>query len=55
MNKYGPKAKQVIQKTMRDFEAGRLKSGQSGRKLTDRKQAVAIGISEARSKHYKTP
>jgi hypothetical protein len=55
MNKYGPKAQQTIEKTMKKFGEGKLKSGQSGQKVTDRKQALAIGISEARAKHYKTP
>ncbi len=39
---------------MRRFKKGTLKSG-SGEKVTDRKQAIAIGISEARRKGYKTP
>lgn len=55
MNKYSPKAQQVIEKTMKEFHAGKLKSGSSGGKVTSRKQALAIGISEARAKHYKTP
>lgn len=54
MNKYGPKAQEEIHKAMDEFKAGKLKSG-SGKKVTDRDQAVAIGISQARKKHYKTP
>lgn len=55
MNKYGPKAQEVIEDTMQEFSEGKLKSGKNGRKVTSRKQAVAIGISKARDKGYKTP
>lgn len=54
MNKYGPKAQDTIEETMDKFGKGELRSG-NGKKVTDRKQAVAIGISEARSKGYKVP
>lgn len=54
MNKYGPKAVKKIERTMHEFEDGKLKSG-SGDKVTSRKQAVAIGISEARKEGYKVP
>lgn len=54
MNKYGPKAAKEIKKTMREFKHGDLHSS-SGDKVTDRDQAVAIGISKARAKNYKTP
>jgi hypothetical protein len=55
MNKYGPKAQEKIHKVMEEYEDGTLKSGRSGKKVTSRKQAVAIGISEARKEGYKTP
>lgn len=55
MNKYGPKAQKTIEKTMHEFSEGKLKSGKSGRRVTNRQQAVAIGISKARDAHYKTP
>lgn len=55
MNKYGPKAQEKIEQTMHEFTEGKLKSGKSGRKVTNRKQAVAIGISKAREAGYKTP
>lgn len=55
MNKYGPGAKKTIEQTMKKFDKGDLKSGRSGRKVTSRQQALAIGISEARKKGYKTP
>lgn len=54
MNKYGPKAQEKISKVMEEYDKGTLRSS-SGDKVTDRKQAVAIGISEARKHGYKTP
>ena len=54
MPKYGPKAQQKIEKVMEEFKKGKLKSS-SGKKVTKRPQAVAIGISEARSAGYKVP
>lgn len=55
MNKYGPKAREEVEKAVREYKAGKLKSGQSGQKVTDRKQAVAIGLSKARKKGAKAP
>lgn len=55
MNKYSPKAEAKIEKTMKEFKEGTLKSGSSGQKVTDRKQAVAIGISKAREAGHKVP
>lgn len=52
--KYGPKASEKIGRTMREFKLGKLKSG-SGRKVTSREQAIAIGIAQARSRGYKAP
>ena len=40
---------------MREMKAGKLKSGRSGRKVTSRKQAIAIGLSEARAEGDKVP
>jgi hypothetical protein len=54
MNKYGPKAQQKVQKAMHEFKKGQLKSS-SGQKVVNRKQAVAIGLSEARSEGGKVP
>jgi hypothetical protein len=54
MNKYGPKAAKKIEQVMHEYEQGSLKSGHGG-KVTSRKQAVAIGISEARKRGYKVP
>lgn len=54
MNKYGPKAQEKVHKAMHEMEEGTLKSG-SGKKVTSRKQAVAIGLSEARKEGAKAP
>jgi hypothetical protein len=53
--KYGPKAQEKVRKTMHDMKRGKLKSGRSGKKVTSRKQAVAIGLSEARRAGGKVP
>ena len=55
MAKYGPKAQEKVEKAMKEFEKGELKSGRSGKKVTNRKQAVAIGLSEARKQGAKVP
>jgi hypothetical protein len=55
VNKYGPKAQQKVGKVMDEYKEGTLKSGQSGKKVTSRKQAVAIGLSEARKAGAKVP
>ena len=52
--KYGDKAQEKIGKVMHEFKEGKLKNS-SGDKVTDRKQAVAIGISEAREEGDKVP
>lgn len=54
MAKYGPKAQKKMEKVMGEFKEGTLKSS-SGQKVTDRKQAVAIGLSEAREAGAKVP
>jgi hypothetical protein len=53
--KYGPKASEKIGQTMHEWKRGTLKSGGSGKKVTSRKQAIAIGLSQARAKGYKVP
>jgi hypothetical protein len=53
--KYGKKAGEEIKKAVRKQKKGSLKSGKSGTKVTSRKQAVAIGLSEARKKGAKVP
>lgn len=55
MAKYGKKAQETIEEVMEEFKEGKLKSGKNGKKVTSRKQAVAIGISEARKKGAKVP
>jgi hypothetical protein len=55
MAKYGPKAQEKVEKSMEEFKAGKLKSGGNGQKVTSRKQAVAIGLSEARKSGAKVP
>lgn len=47
MTKYGPKAHEKVAQTMHEYKHGKLKSS-SGYRVTSRKQAVAIGLSEAR-------
>lgn len=54
MAKYSKGAGKNVKKTMRKMKKGTLKSG-SGRKVTSRKQAIAIGLSEARKKGAKVP
>jgi hypothetical protein len=55
MAKYGRKAGQKVERAMRERKRGTLKSGRSGRKVTSRKQAIAIGLSEARRAGGKVP
>jgi hypothetical protein len=53
--KYGKKASQKVKRAMHERKRGKLKSGRSGRKVTSRKQAIAIGLSEARRAGGKVP
>ena len=55
MAKYGKKAQETVKETMEEYKEGKLKSGGSGKKVTSRKQAVAIGLSKARKKGAKVP
>lgn len=55
MAKYGPKAQEKVEKTMKEMKQGELKSGRSGKKVTSHKQAVAIGLNEARNEGAKVP
>jgi hypothetical protein len=55
MNKYGSKAQDKVEKAMHEMKQGKLKSGKSGKKVTDKKQAVAIGLSQARKEGDKVP
>jgi hypothetical protein len=53
--KYGKAAGKSVKRAMKKRKSGTLKSGRSGRKVTSRKQAIAIGLSEAREKGAKVP
>ncbi len=53
--KYSRKASAKVGRAMKKRKAGTLKSGRSGRKVKSRKQAIAIGLSEARAKGAKVP
>jgi Family of unknown function (DUF6496) len=55
MAKYGKKAGRKVARAMRERKRGTLKSGRSGKKVTSRKQAIAIGLSEARKSGAKVP
>ena len=54
MAKYSKKASEKVEETMHEMKEGTLKSG-SGKKVTSKKQAVAIGLSEARKEGAKVP
>jgi hypothetical protein len=51
--KYGPKAQEEVHQAMREMKHGKLKSGKSGKKVTNPQQAVAIGLSKARKEGAK--
>jgi hypothetical protein len=55
MARYGKKASVKVRKAMRERKRGTLKSGRSGQKVKSRKQAIAIGLSEARREGGKVP
>ena len=55
MARYGKKASEKVEKAMHERKHGTLKSGRSGKKVTSRKQAIAIGLSEARKAGGKVP
>ena len=55
MAKYGRKARSKVKRAMHKKKRGTLKSGRSGRRVKSRKQAIAIGLSEARQKGKKVP
>ena len=55
MAKYGKKAQKKVKRAMHKRKKGTLKSGRSGKKVKSRKQAIAIGLSEARKKGAKVP
>jgi hypothetical protein len=55
MAKYGKKAAEKVEKAMHERKKGTLKSGRSGKKVTSKKQAIAIGLSQAREAGGKLP
>src|SRR6266545_4053589 len=55
MARYGKKAQSKVKKAMQERKRGTLKSGRSGKKVKSRKQAIAIGLSEARKSGAKVP
>ena len=55
MAKYGKKAQSKVRRAMHERKRGKLKSGRSGKKVKSRKQAIAIGLSEARRSGAKVP
>ena len=55
MARYGKKAAKKVKRALHKRKAGTLKSGRSGKKATSRKQAIAIGLSEARKEGGKVP
>ena len=55
MAKYGKKAQSKVKRAMHERKHGTLRSGRSGKRVTSRKQAIAIGLSEARKAGGKVP
>jgi hypothetical protein len=55
MARYGKKAAEKVERAMHERKRGTLRSGRSGKKVTSRKQAIAIGLSEARKAGGKVP
>ena len=55
MAKYGKTAQKDVERAMRERKRGTLRSGRSGKRVTSRQQAIAIGLSEARKAGAKVP
>ncbi len=55
MNKFGPKAQKEVEKAVKEYKQGDLTIGNSDKKVKSQKQAVAIGLSQARKKGAKAP
>ena len=55
MARYGKAASAKVEKAMKERDKGTLRSGSSGKRVTSRKQAIAIGLSEARRRGAKVP
>ncbi len=55
MARYGKKAQKKVKRAMHEMKRGKLRSGKTGKKVTSRKQAIAIGLSEARRAGSRVP
>jgi hypothetical protein len=55
MAKYSKESQHKVERSMQEMKDGQLKSGRSGKKVTNPKQAIAIGLSEARKEGEKVP
>ena len=55
MAKYGKASQAKVKKVMGEYKKGKLKSGRSKKRVTSRKQAIAIGLSEARKRGARVP
>ncbi len=55
MARYSKSSQKKVKKVMDEMKQGKLKSGRNGKKVTNRKQAIAIGLSEARKQGSKVP
>jgi hypothetical protein len=55
MAEYSKKSEQKVERALHEMKEGKLKTGRSGKKVTDRKQAIAIGLSEARKEGARVP
>ncbi len=55
MAKYSKRAGEKVERAMKEMKQGKLRSGRSGKKVTNPKQAIAIGLSEAREEGAKVP
>jgi hypothetical protein len=55
MPKYGKKSQKKVKKAMHEYKRGQLRSGRSGKRVKSKKQAIAIGLSEARRAGGKVP
>lgn len=55
MPKYGKGAQKKMERVMHEYKRGKLKNGRSGKQVKSRKQAMAIGLSEAREARMKVP
>lgn len=54
-NRYGALASKKVERSLHEMKRGKLRSGRSGKKVTSREQAIAIGLSEARAAGGKAP